>query len=106
VFSAPLHRNGSYSIVACVFVAAGMCLPSRCIAINVYSNFATPTFGSHVTVRIVSFYKIIDTDDRRGRTTAACNVMGNLRENQSQSVDRQIRKGELDESLISLRLSS
>jgi hypothetical protein len=29
VFTAPLRRNGSYSIVACVFVVAGMCLPSR-----------------------------------------------------------------------------
>jgi hypothetical protein len=29
VYTAPLHNNGSYLIVACVFVAAGMCLPSR-----------------------------------------------------------------------------
>jgi hypothetical protein len=28
-FTAPSHSNGSYPIVACVFVAAGMCLPSR-----------------------------------------------------------------------------
>jgi hypothetical protein len=28
LFSTPLHSNGSYSIVACVFVAAEMCLPS------------------------------------------------------------------------------
>jgi hypothetical protein len=39
VFTALLHKNGSYSIVACVFVAAGMCLPSRCLAMNVYSDF-------------------------------------------------------------------
>jgi hypothetical protein len=31
VFTAPLHSNGSYSIVACVFVVAAMCLPSRCL---------------------------------------------------------------------------
>jgi hypothetical protein len=36
VFTAPLHSIGSYSIVACVFVAAGMCLASRCLAMNVY----------------------------------------------------------------------
>jgi hypothetical protein len=46
----PLHRNGSLSIVACVFVAAGMCLPSRCLAMNVYSDFAIPAFGRHVTI--------------------------------------------------------
>jgi hypothetical protein len=32
VFTAPLHRNGSYPIVACVFVVTGLCLPSRCPA--------------------------------------------------------------------------
>jgi hypothetical protein len=46
VFTAPLHSNGSYSIVACVFVAAGMCY----VAMNVYSDFAIPAFGRHVTV--------------------------------------------------------
>jgi hypothetical protein len=50
VFLAPLHSNGSYSIVSCVLVAAGMCLPSRCLAINVYSDFVIPTFGHHVTI--------------------------------------------------------
>jgi hypothetical protein len=43
VFTVPLHSNGSYSIVACVFVAAGMCLPSRCLAVDVFSDF-TPDF--------------------------------------------------------------
>jgi hypothetical protein len=50
VFTAPLHSNGSYSFVACVFVAAGMCLPSRCLAMNVYPDFAVPAFGRHITV--------------------------------------------------------
>jgi hypothetical protein len=36
LFTAPLHSNGSYSNVACVFVAAEMCLPSRYLALNVY----------------------------------------------------------------------
>jgi hypothetical protein len=40
VFTAPLRSNGSYSIAACVFIAARMCLPSRCIAINVCSHFS------------------------------------------------------------------
>jgi hypothetical protein len=37
VFTVPLHSNGSYSIVSRVFVSAGMCLPSRWLAMNVYS---------------------------------------------------------------------
>jgi hypothetical protein len=36
VFTAPLHSNGSYSIVACVLVAAEIYLPSRCLAMNAY----------------------------------------------------------------------
>jgi hypothetical protein len=47
MFTALLHSNGSNSTVACVFVAAGMCLPSRCLAVNAYSDFA---FGRHVTI--------------------------------------------------------
>jgi hypothetical protein len=35
---APLHSNKSYSIVACVFTSTGICLPSRYLAINVYSG--------------------------------------------------------------------
>jgi hypothetical protein len=31
-----LHSNGSYAIVACVFVVAGMCLPSRCPAMGLH----------------------------------------------------------------------
>jgi hypothetical protein len=34
VFTAPLHSNGSYWIVLYVFVAAGMCLRSRCLAMR------------------------------------------------------------------------
>jgi hypothetical protein len=36
VFRAPLHSNGSYPIVASIFVAAGMCLPSRCQEIGLH----------------------------------------------------------------------
>jgi hypothetical protein len=50
MFTVPLHSNGSYSIVAWVFLAAGMCLPSRCLAMNVYSDFIIPAFGHHVTI--------------------------------------------------------
>jgi hypothetical protein len=50
MFIAPLHTNGSYSIVACVSIAAGMCLQSRCLVMNVYRDFTILTFGSHVTV--------------------------------------------------------
>jgi hypothetical protein len=31
-----LHSKGSHPIVACVFVAAGMCLPTRCPATDIY----------------------------------------------------------------------
>jgi hypothetical protein len=36
VFTAPLHNNGSYSIVAFIFVATGICLPSRCLAMFIH----------------------------------------------------------------------
>jgi hypothetical protein len=50
VFTAPLNSNGSYSIVACVFVFGGMCLSSRCVTMNVNSDFIILAFGRHVTV--------------------------------------------------------
>jgi hypothetical protein len=50
VLTAPLHNNGSYPIVACVFVVSGMYLPSRCLVMNVYSHFTIPAFGRHVTI--------------------------------------------------------
>jgi hypothetical protein len=39
-----------FSIVACVFVVAGICLPSRCVTMNVYSDFGIPAFGRHVRI--------------------------------------------------------
>jgi hypothetical protein len=51
VFTTPLHNNESYLIVACAFVAAEMCLPSRCLAMDVYYDFAVPSFRRHVTIR-------------------------------------------------------
>jgi hypothetical protein len=50
VFTGLLHGNGSYSTVVCVFVAAGMRIPSRYPAINIYSDFTILTFGRHVTL--------------------------------------------------------
>jgi hypothetical protein len=50
MFTASLNSNGSDSIVACVFVAAGMCLPRRCLAMKGYFDFAIPAFERHVTV--------------------------------------------------------
>jgi hypothetical protein len=50
VLTALLYMNGNYSIVACIFVAAGMCLPSRCLAMNVYYDFTIPDFGRHITM--------------------------------------------------------
>jgi hypothetical protein len=60
VFTAPLHNNEDYSIAACVFVAAGMCLPSRCLAMNVYSDFTVPTFKCYVTIFLKLALKIQD----------------------------------------------
>jgi hypothetical protein len=48
--TAPLHSNGSYLIVVCVFVVAGMRLPSRFLGMNVYCDFAIPAFRRHVTI--------------------------------------------------------
>jgi hypothetical protein len=56
VFTAPMHSNGSYSIVSCVFVAAVMCLMSCCLAMNVYSDFTIPVFWHHVTILIKSYF--------------------------------------------------
>jgi hypothetical protein len=46
VFRVPLHSNRSYSIVACIFVSAGMFLPCRCSAM-----------GLHVTILKYVFKK-------------------------------------------------
>jgi hypothetical protein len=52
MFTAPLHSNGSYSIVACVFVASGTCLMSSCLARDVSSDFTIAAFGHHATIYI------------------------------------------------------
>jgi hypothetical protein len=57
VFTAPLHSNGGYSIVACTFVAAGMCLPSWCLAMD-FSYFTIPAFGRHVTICFPFVFRI------------------------------------------------
>jgi hypothetical protein len=57
VFTGPLHSNVSYSIEACVFAAVGMWLPSRCLAINLYSDFAIQAFERHVTI-FTGFYTV------------------------------------------------
>jgi hypothetical protein len=51
--SLPIHclETGS-SIVACLFVSEGICLPSRCLAIDVSSGSMIPAFGRHVTIRV------------------------------------------------------
>jgi hypothetical protein len=61
VFTVPLHSNGSYSIFACVFVAAGMCLPGRCLEMNVYSEFHISAFGRHDTIfspRVLNSHRV------------------------------------------------
>jgi hypothetical protein len=41
------------SIIVCVSVAAGACIPSRCLAITAYSGSARPAFRRHDTVYFV-----------------------------------------------------
>jgi hypothetical protein len=36
--------------------AAGMCLPSLCVVMNVSSAFTTPSFGRHVTISSLIHY--------------------------------------------------
>jgi hypothetical protein len=52
VFTSPLHRNDSSSIIAYVFISAGTCLPSRCLAMTVQAGSTIQRFGRHVTVII------------------------------------------------------
>jgi hypothetical protein len=50
LFTTLLHSDGNYSIVACEFVAAGMCLPRNCLAMDYSSKFTIQAFGRHVTI--------------------------------------------------------
>jgi hypothetical protein len=50
VFAAPLRGNRNYSIVAFVFIAVGMYLPSRCLTMSISSDFTIPVLGLHVRV--------------------------------------------------------
>jgi hypothetical protein len=38
------------SIVACIYVVAGTCVPNRCLAIDVSSGSTIPNFRHHVTI--------------------------------------------------------
>jgi hypothetical protein len=58
VFTAPLHSNGSYSIVACLFVAAIMSLQNRCLAMDAYSDLTISVFGRRVTLLFIYLYII------------------------------------------------
>jgi hypothetical protein len=63
VFTAPLHSNGC-SIVACIFVAAEMCLPILCLAMNIYSDFTLPAFEHHVKIYIRKVRNRVKIADR------------------------------------------
>jgi hypothetical protein len=58
VFTAPLHSNGRY------FIAAGMCLPTRCLTMDVFSHFSIPDFGRHVTVLSICYNVGLGSRDR------------------------------------------
>jgi hypothetical protein len=63
VFAAPLHSNGGYSIIVCVFIAAGIRLPSRCLAVNVYSISIIPAFGRHITLCTYPTTRLLSPED-------------------------------------------
>jgi hypothetical protein len=69
----PLHSNESYSIVACVFVAAGMCLPSCCVTMNVYFHFTISAVWHHVRILINGIGVFISLNRR---TRRFCNLCG------------------------------
>jgi hypothetical protein len=56
MLTAPLHSNGSYSIVACLFIAAGMCLPSRCLAMNPWLRYSDFRALCHSIIMCVAEY--------------------------------------------------
>jgi hypothetical protein len=57
VFTAPLRNNGRNSIDACVFYSLEMCLPRRCLAMNVYSDFSILAFQRRITVRMFDMFR-------------------------------------------------
>jgi hypothetical protein len=65
VFTTPLHSNESYSIVACVIVAAGMFLPSSCLAMDVFFDFTIPAFGRHATISLFQQVTKLPSPNRR-----------------------------------------
>jgi hypothetical protein len=60
-FTVPLHSNGSYSIVACVFVVVVMSLPGHCLAMNIYPDFTMPAFGRHVHVSSCGISRLLNS---------------------------------------------
>jgi hypothetical protein len=59
VFTAPFHSNRSYSIVTCVFVAAGMFVPSSCLAMDVSSDITALAYGRHITISIMGMWRVV-----------------------------------------------
>jgi hypothetical protein len=54
-FNAPLPNTGRIEntasfIVACLFVADGMCLPRRCLAMAAYIRLTIQAFSHHVSI--------------------------------------------------------
>jgi hypothetical protein len=62
------HRNSSSSIVMCIFISAETCLPSRCLAMNIYTGSAIPAFRRHVTILKYSYSKKEVKSGRFGNT--------------------------------------
>jgi hypothetical protein len=45
-------KRKNTSIISCLFVAAGTCLPGSCLAMNVYSGFQVLRHNSVITLRV------------------------------------------------------
>jgi hypothetical protein len=58
-------ETGSF-IVVCVFVAAEMCLPSGCLAMDVCCGSTNPAFRRHVTILNWILMKRYENKDTAG----------------------------------------
>jgi hypothetical protein len=56
VFTEPLHNNGSYSIVPCVFVAEGICLPHRTSIVTSLFSGVTSQYLARIGIKNKNFH--------------------------------------------------
>jgi hypothetical protein len=78
IFIAPL-QNGSYSAATSVFVAAVICLPSRCLAKDVHSVFNIPAFERlsqyNESTFVIKLHRITKIDAKPEKYRSKMNCM-------------------------------